>query len=57
MEEVVVGIVFLTAVLYIGRHFYNQYRADKGCPKGCGSCDISKEMKKAEVRIPDHLKS
>ena len=56
MEEFVVGIVFLIAVLYIGRHFDNQYMADKGCPKGCGSCDIPKEMKKAEVRIPDHLK-
>ncbi|WP_339609057.1 FeoB-associated Cys-rich membrane protein [uncultured Roseivirga sp.] len=56
MQEVVVGIVFLVAVFFIGRHFYNQYRSDKGCPKGCGSCDISKEVKKMEVKLPEHLK-
>tara|TARA_R110001599_G_C12235502_1_gene658391 strand:+ start:517 stop:690 length:174 start_codon:yes stop_codon:yes gene_type:complete len=56
MQELVVGIVFLIAVLFIGRHFYHQYKSDKGCPKGCGSCDVSKEVKKMEVKLPEHLK-
>ncbi|WP_082338171.1 FeoB-associated Cys-rich membrane protein [Roseivirga seohaensis] len=57
MQEVIVGIVFLVALIFIGRHFYNQYKSESGCPKGCGSCDISKEVKKMDFKMPEHLKN
>lgn len=37
MQEILVFIFFLTAVIYLIRYFYRT-NTSKGCAAGCGSC-------------------
>jgi hypothetical protein len=43
MEEVLIFIVFATAVFYVFRMVYNAFfaQSNAGCAKGCGSCQTS----------------
>ena len=47
MQEVIVLLVFLSALFYLGRIGYRSFfsKTEAGCTKGCGSCsavDITK---------------
>jgi FeoB-associated Cys-rich membrane protein len=54
IEGILVGILFLAAVIFMARTFWKQYKIDSGC----GSCDCgdAKEIKKRNFKMPDHLK-
>lgn len=48
----IIGILFLSALAYLGYTIYKNFRADSGCPSGCGSCgiDINKIRKELEQK-------
>ena len=50
LQEVVVLLVFITALVYLGRMVYRNFTTDSGCPKGCGSCSTI-DFKKIERDI------
>jgi hypothetical protein len=56
MEELIIGLVFITAVVFMARTLYKQYTTDKGCSVGCASCEV-KEVKPKAFKLPDHLKA
>ena len=39
VQEVIVCLLFVLALVYVGRLLYNSFRPGKSaCAKGCGSC-------------------
>ncbi len=40
VQEILVFIVFLSAVGYVGRLIYQNFRMRSGCASGCGKCSI-----------------
>lgn len=53
MQTIIVGLIFLTAVFYIGRMFYhNFFKKEGGCASGCGKCNAV-DFAKIESQIKD----
>lgn len=52
VQLVVIGVLFLAALIYLGYSVYKSFRADAGCSSGCGSCgiDLSKIRKEIEQK-------
>ncbi|MFT7036141.1 MAG: hypothetical protein ACJA2S_004670 [Cyclobacteriaceae bacterium] len=46
MQEVLILIVFLTAVCFVGRKVYMEFNTKDGCAQGCAKCHISEVTKK-----------
>lgn len=38
IQQILLGLIFLGAVLYLGRLVVRQFRAESGCASGCGKC-------------------
>ncbi|MEO1653491.1 MAG: FeoB-associated Cys-rich membrane protein [Bacteroidota bacterium] len=55
MQEILVVVVFLGALVFLGRKFYLMFRKnDASCAQGCASCqaeDIAKIRTKIEEQI------
>lgn len=49
-QLIIIGILFLAALVYLGYVIYKNFRANTGCSSGCGSCgiDINKIQKELE---------
>jgi hypothetical protein len=56
LEQVVIGILFGAALLFLGRRFYKSvFVKDAGCGKGCGcSGDSTQKDKKVKIGSPKH---
>ncbi len=52
MQELILIILVAAAIVYMGRRFYKQYKAEAGCASGCDSCAPSKK----DFELPGHLK-
>lgn len=51
IQEILLGIVFLVALVYIGKIIYRSFNPKNGvCDKGCGSCNAI-DFKKLEEQI------
>lgn len=52
-QLVIIGILFLTALGYLGYAIYQNFRKDAGCSCGTTSCgiDLSKIKKKLEQKV------
>lgn len=51
IQEIVVWLIFLAALLYIGKIIYRSFKPKNGvCDKGCGSCGAV-DFKKLEQQI------
>lgn len=49
IQQILLGLIFLGAVVYLGRLIMRQFRAESGCASGCGKCgalDIKEIEKK-----------
>jgi hypothetical protein len=44
IQEIFVGVIFLSALAFLGSMFYRNLQAKEGCVSGCGKCsaDFSK---------------
>jgi hypothetical protein len=38
LQQVLLGLIFLGAVVYIGSMVYRSFQAKTGCASGCGKC-------------------
>jgi FeoB-associated Cys-rich membrane protein len=40
MENIIIGLIFLSAIAYLGNIVYQNFKPknNAGCAKGCGSC-------------------
>ncbi|AHM62949.1 hypothetical protein D770_23520 [Flammeovirgaceae bacterium 311] len=52
IQDIFVGLLFILALVYIGRLLYSNFRPKNGaaCPKGCGSCSAI-DIKKIEAQL------
>lgn len=50
LQEIIVGIVFLGALIYVGRLFYRSLQAKSACDSGCGKCGAI-DFQKIEAQI------
>jgi hypothetical protein len=52
-QQLLLGLIFLGAVLYLGRIVYKSFQAKSGCASGCGKCgaiDFSKMEQQIKER-------
>ena len=51
IQNILVGLLFLSALIYVGRMIYKSFTAKSGCDTGCGKCSaidfdkIEKQLK------------
>lgn len=52
VQDVIVFLLFVGALVYIGYLLYQNFRPGSGCASGCGSCgiDIAKIRKQLEEK-------
>ena len=52
VQEIIVGLIFLAAVIYFIRHFWQQTHSPSGCSSSCGceSFEAAKKMKKGMMK-------
>lgn len=50
IQSIITGLIFLAALLYLGRLVFNSFRAKTGCSSGCGKCGVV-DFKKIEKQI------
>ena len=54
IQEIIVILIFVAALVYLARLVYRNFTTDAGCPKGCGSCSavdfkkIAQEIRERE---------
>ena len=52
MQEILILLIFLAAVVYLGRMFWRQAKSkEPNCAKGCGGCaTINPEQLEKQIR-------
>jgi len=52
MQEILILLIFLAAVVYLGRMFWRQAKSkEPNCAKGCGGCStINPEQLEKQIR-------
>jgi hypothetical protein len=48
IQEILIGLIFIAAVIYIGRLIYRSFIAEEACSTGCGKCSVVADFKKLE---------
>jgi hypothetical protein len=51
-QQILLALVFLTAVWYLGSIIYKSFQAKSGCASGCGKCGAV-DFAKIEQQIKD----
>jgi hypothetical protein len=54
IQQVVIGIIFLSALGYLGRMIYRSFPAKNACATGCGKCGAV-DFEKIEKQINSTL--
>ena len=49
IQQIVVALVFIAAVVYIGRLVFRSFQAKADCATGCGKCGV--DFKKLENEL------
>ncbi|CAM3393584.1 FeoB-associated Cys-rich membrane protein [Pontibacter korlensis] len=56
IQQIIILLIFLVAVAYMLRMFYQTFSAKSGCAKSCGACStidfkkIQKDLEKQQVK-------
>ena len=50
IQEIAIGIIFLAAIVYVGRLMYKSFQAKHACTTGCGKCG-AEDLSKIEEQI------
>jgi hypothetical protein len=57
MQQILVLVFFLGAVVYLGKVIYNHFTAKAGCASNCGKCNAIDLTKIEEQFKADSLKT
>jgi hypothetical protein len=38
IQQIIIGLLFTAALIYVGRLIYKSFQAKSGCATGCGKC-------------------
>jgi hypothetical protein len=55
IQNIIIALLFLAALLYVGRLIYRSFTAKAGCDSGCGKCGtldidkIERQLKKKGI--------
>jgi hypothetical protein len=55
IQNIIVGLLFASALFYVGRMIYRNFTAKSACDSGCGKCStidvdkIEKQLKKKAI--------
>jgi hypothetical protein len=41
LQQLLIGLIFIAAILYIGRLIFRSFQASPVCSSGCGKCAVS----------------
>ena len=52
VQQLILGVIFLAAVLYLGRILVKSFQTKSGCASGCGKCGAV-DFAKIEQQIKD----
>jgi hypothetical protein len=55
-QQVLIGLIFLAAIVYVGSLVYRSFQAKSGCASGCGKCGAI-DFAKIEQQIKQKEKS
>jgi hypothetical protein len=55
-QQVLIGLIFLAAIVYVGSLIYRSFQAKGGCASGCGKCGAI-DFAKIEQQIKQKEKS
>ena len=50
IQSILVGLIFIVAVIYVGRLIYLSFQSKNACSTGCGKCGAI-DFKKLEEQI------
>jgi hypothetical protein len=50
IQQIVIGLIFITALGYIGNLIYKSFQAKNACSSGCGKCGAI-DLEKIEKAI------
>ena len=53
VEDILIGVLFLAALIYVGRMIYKSFQAKSGCASGCGKCGPAVDFAKIEKQLQD----
>ena len=42
LQNIIVGLLFVAALVYVGKGLYYMFNPRTACPKGCAQCPASK---------------
>jgi len=57
IQQVIILLIFIAALVYIGRMLYRNFAAKGGCASGCGACStidfkkIQKDLEKKHAQV------
>jgi hypothetical protein len=52
VQSVLVALLFISAVIYVGRLVYKHFQAKSACESGCGKCGAI-DFKKLEQQLKE----
>jgi hypothetical protein len=50
IQSILVGLIFIAALVYVGRLIIKSFQANSGCATGCGKCGAV-DFKKLEAQL------
>jgi hypothetical protein len=54
MQEIIIGLIFIAALIYVGNLVYKSFQAKHACSSGCGKCGAV-EIAKIEAMSKSNL--
>jgi hypothetical protein len=52
IQSILVGLIFIAALLYVGRLVFRSFQAKSDCATGCGKCGAV-DFKKLEAQLKE----
>lgn len=52
IQQIILGLIFLSAVLYVGRLVFRSFQTKSACTSGCGKCGAV-DFRKIEKQIQE----
>jgi hypothetical protein len=53
IQQIIIGLIFIVALIYLGRMVYRSFKANEGCASGCGKCGAI-DFKKIEQQLQEN---